>query len=252
MGDETLPLADKIEKLSNDFRTANLTLSKGAEALSSVPVRQFNAITVPVIDDDEKEVKDNSGSVIKRGFRRLDLEDIMEDNGKAAGKGRFGTWGYNTEEGERYFSDDIYHLSYGTDSNDDGEYNYEHIDKDESRYSTSVIWLGGCAVIELDENSSGSSTYWSGHYWYVPAKFELNGFFKKVVDPIYNFYKLSFLPVINVYVGDSNNKKYYWSSSIPLLDYPGKNTYVMHWDAPKPTGMRRYENAYCRQARKFQ
>lgn len=251
MGDETLSLADKIEKLSNDFRTANLTLSKGAEALSSVPVRQFNAITVPVIDDYEKEVKDNSGSVIKRGFRRLDLEDIMEDNGKAAGRGRFGTWGYNTQKHELYFSNDIYHLTYGTDSNDDGEYNYEHINKDESRYSTSVIWIGGCNAIELNENSSGSSTYWSGHYWYVPAKFELNGFFKKVVDPIYNSYQSSFLPVINVYVEDSNNKYYYWSSSIPLV-VPGKNTYVMHCGDQKPTGKRRYENAYCRQARKFQ
>lgn len=252
MGDETLSLADKIEKLSNDFRTANLTLSKGAEALSSVPVRQFNAITVPVIDDDEKEVKDNSGSVIKRGFRRLDLEDTMKDSGKAAGEGRFGTWGYNTKGGQLVFSNDIYMFSYGNDSNDDGEINYESIDRNNESYSTSVIWIGGCNAIELNENSSGSSTYWSGHYWYVPAKFELNGFFKKVVDPIYNFYQLSFLPVINVYVGDSNNKKYYWSSSIPLLDYPGRNTYVMHCGDQKPTGKRRYENAYCRQARKFQ
>lgn len=219
----------KIDALKKDFRTAYLHLfSNGITSVASVPIRQFNAITVN-FDYDNK-----SYTV---GFSRVDLWDTMADNGVAKGEGRYDTWGFPGIV--------IPWNIYGTtfDSNVDGEVNSNDANKEHHKefYETSALYY---ARVKSIDDELGDE-----RYWYLPAREELGAFFNEVVkeieniEPYYNVNNL--IEVVNVH-----HDAFYWTSSSDGSDN-GRNSYVMKDTDEAPSGMRRYEYAYCRQARKF-
>lgn len=214
----------KIDALKKDFRTAYLHLfSKGITSVASVPIRQFNAITVK-FDYDKK-----SYTV---GFSRVDLWDTMADNGVAKGEGRYDTWG---------FPGIVIPLNiYGTtfDSNVDGEVNSDAAEKiNHSDYTTSVLYYARVKTVD-DELGDG-------RHWYLPAREELGAFFNNVVKEIGSYNVNNLIEVVNVH-----HDAFYWTSSSDGSDN-GRNSYVMKDTDSKPSGMRRKQSAYCRQARKF-
>lgn len=223
-------ITDKKDALFNDFRRANLQLvnSSNATVLSSVPIQQFNAITVK-FDYDKK-----SYTV---GFSRVDLWDTMADNGVAKGEGRYDTWGFPGIV--------IPWFIYGTnyDSNVDGEVNSNDANKEHHKefYETSALYY---ARVKSIDDELGDE-----RYWYLPAREELGAFFNEVVkeieniEPYYNVNNL--IEVVNVH-----HDAFYWTSSSDGSDN-GRNSYVMKDTDEAPSGMRRSEYAYCRQARKF-
>lgn len=226
MGDETLSLTEKIEKLSNDFRTANLTLSKGAEALSSVPVRQFNAITVEFTYD----------KTYTTAFSRVDLGDTMGDDGVALGKGKKMTWGYNTRWGHVVSPNEIFGYM---DENVDGEMDCNAAARiQKNGYTNSAMYYARKEAVQTD---------WSERYWYLPAQYELKAFFNSVVKMFNDRNKSNLIDVVNVHSGE-----FYWSCSTAISDLL-KDSYVMSSTLTKPDGRKRYNtDAYCRQARKFE
>ncbi|WP_286031498.1 hypothetical protein [Phocaeicola coprophilus] len=223
-------ITDKKDALLKDFRTANLQLvnSSNAEVLSSVPIQQFNAITVK-FDYDKK-----SYTV---GFSRVDLWDTMADNGVAKGEGRYDTWGFPGI----VIPWNIYGTTY--DSNVDGEVNSNDANKEHHKefYETSALYY---ARVKSIDDELGDE-----RYWYLPAREELGAFFNEVVkeieniEPYYNVNNL--IEVVNVH-----HDAFYWTSSSDGSDN-GRKSYVMKDTDEAPSGMRRYEYAYCRQARKF-
>ncbi len=214
----------KIEALKKDFRTAYLHLfSKGITSVASVPIRQFNAITVK-FDYDKK-----SYTV---GFSRVDLWDTMADNGVAKGEGRYDTWGFPGIVIPWY----IYGTTY--DSNVDGEVNSDAAEKiNHSDYTTSVLYYARVKTVD-DELGDG-------RHWYLPAREELGAFFNNVVKEIGSYNVNNLIEVVNVH-----HDAFYWTSSSDGSDN-GRNSYVMKDTDSKPSGMRRKQSAYCRQARKF-
>lgn len=227
MGDETLSLAEKIEKLGNDFRTANLTLHKGAEALSSVPVRQFNAITVEFTYDKE---------TYTTAFSRVDLGDTMGDDGVALGDGKKMTWGYNIQWGDVVSPNSIFG---DIDKNVDGEMDCNAAARiQEDGYTNSAMYYARKEAVQTD---------WSERYWYLPAQYELKAFFNSVVKMFNDRNKSNLIDVVNVHSGE-----FYWSCSTAISDLT-KDSYVMSSTLDEPKGKKRYNTkAYCRQARKFQ
>lgn len=218
-------ITDKKDALLKDFRTANLQLvnSSNAEVLSSVPIQQFNAITVK-FDYDKK-----SYTV---GFSRVDLWDTMADNGVAKGEGRYDTWGFPGIVIPWY----IYGTTY--DSNVDGEDNSDAAEKiNHSDYTTSVLYYARVKTVD-DELGDG-------RHWYLPAREELGAFFNNVVKKIGSYNVNNLIEVVNVH-----HDAFYWTSSSDGSDN-GRNSYVMKDTDSKPSGMRREQSAYCRQARKF-
>lgn len=218
-------ITDKKDALLKDFRTANLQLvnSSNATVLSSVPIQQFNAITVK-FDYDKK-----SYTV---GFSRVDLWDTMADNGVAKGEGRYDTWGFPGIVIPWY----IYGTTY--DSNVDGEVNSDAAEKiNHSDYTTSVLYYARVKTVD-DELGDG-------RHWYLPAREELGAFFNNVVKEIGSYNVNNLIEVVNVH-----HDAFYWSSSSDGVDN-GRNSYVMKDTDSKPSGMRRKQSAYCRQARKF-
>lgn len=223
-------ITDKKDALLKDYRTATLQLvnSSNAEVLSSVPIQQFNAITVK-FDYDKK-----SYTV---GFSRVDLWDTMADNGVAKGEGRYDTWGFPGIVIPWY----IYGTTY--DSNVDGEVNSNDANKEHHKefYETSALYY---ARVKSIDDELGDE-----RYWYLPAREELGAFFNEVVkeieniEPYYNVNNL--IEVVNVH-----HDAFYWTSSSDGSDN-GRKSYVMKDTDEAPSGMRRYEYAYCRQARKF-
>lgn len=224
------PITDKKDALLKDFRTANLQLvnSSNSTVLSSVLIQQFNAITVK-FDYDKK-----SYTV---GFSRVDLWDTMADNGVAKGEGRYDTWGFPGVHIPYY----IFGTNY--DSNVDGEVNSNDANKEHHKefYETSALYY---ARVKSIDDELGDE-----RYWYLPAREELGAFFNEVVkeieniEPYYNVNNL--IEVVNVH-----HDAFYWTSSSDGSDN-GRNSYVMKDTDEAPSGMRRYEYAYCRQARKF-
>lgn len=214
----------KIDALKNDFRTAYLHLfSNGITSVASVPIRQFNAITVK-FDYDKK-----SYTV---GFSRVDLWDTMADNGVAKGEGRYDTWGFPGIVIPWY----IYGTTY--DSNVDGEVNSDAAEKiNHSDYTTSVLYYARVKTVD-DELGDG-------RHWYLPAREELGAFFNNVVKEIGSYNVNNLIEVVNVH-----HDAFYWTSSSDGSDN-GRNSYVMKDTDSKPSGMRRKQSAYCRQARKF-
>lgn len=218
-------ITDKKDALLKDFRTANLQLvnSSNAEVLSSVPIQQFNAITVK-FDYDKK-----SYTV---GFSRVDLWDTMADNGVAKGEGRYDTWGFPGI----VIPWNIYGTTY--DSNVDGEVNSDAAEKiNHSDYTTSVLYYARVKTVD-DELGDG-------RHWYLPAREELGAFFNNVVKEIGSYNVNNLIEVVNVH-----HDAFYWTSSSDGSDN-GRNSYVMKDTDSKPSGMRRKQSAYCRQARKF-
>ncbi len=218
-------ITDKKDALLKDLRTANLQLvnPSNAEVLSSVPIQQFNAITVK-FDYDKK-----SYTV---GFSRVDLWDTMADNGVAKGEGRYDTWGFPGIVIPWY----IYGTTY--DSNVDGEVNSDAAEKiNHSDYTTSVLYYARVKTVD-DELGDG-------RHWYLPAREELGAFFNNVVKEIGSYNVNNLIEVVNVH-----HDAFYWTSSSDGGDN-GLNSYVMKDTDSKPSGMRRKQSAYCRQARKF-
>lgn len=223
-------ITDKKDALLKDYRTANLQLvnSSNATVLSSVPIQQFNAITV-------KFDYDNKSYTV--GFSRVDLWDTMADNGVAKGEGRYDTWGFPGIVIPWY----IYGTTY--DSNVDGEVNSNDANKEHHKefYETSALYY---ARVKSIDDELGDE-----RYWYLPAREELGAFFNEVVkeieniEPYYNVNNL--IEVVNVH-----HDAFYWTSSSDGRDN-GRNSYVMKDTDSKPSGMRREQSAYCRQARKF-
>lgn len=214
----------KIDALKKDFRTAYLHLfSNGITSVASVPIRQFNAITVK-FDYDKK-----SYTV---GFSRVDLWDTMADNGVAKGEGRYDTWGFPGI----VIPWNIYGTTY--DSNVDGEVNSDAAEKiNHSDYTTSVLYYARVKTVD-DELGDG-------RHWYLPAREELGAFFNNVVKEIGSYNVNNLIEVVNVH-----HDAFYWTSSSDGSDN-GRNSYVMKDTDSKPSGMRRKQSAYCRQARKF-
>lgn len=215
-------ITDKKDALLKDYRTANLQLVNSSNTvLSSVPIQQFNAITVK-FDYDNYTV----------GFSRVDLWDTMADNGVAKGEGRYDTWG---------FPGIVIPLNiYGTtfDSNVDGEVNSDAAEKiNHSDYTTSVLYYARVKTVD-DELGDG-------RHWYLPAREELGAFFNNVVKEIGSYNVNNLIEVVNVH-----HDAFYWTSSSVGSD-SGRNSYVMKDTDEAPSGMRRYKYAYCRQARKF-
>lgn len=217
-------ITDKKDALLKDYRTANLQLVNSSNTvLSSVPIRQFNAITVK-FDYDKK-----SYTV---GFSRVDLWDTMADNGVAKGEGRYDTWGFPGIVIPWY----IYGTTY--DSNVDGEVNSDAAEKiNHSDYTTSVLYYARVKTVD-DELGDG-------RHWYLPAREELGAFFNNVVKEIGSYNVNNLIEVVNVH-----HDAFYWTSSSDGSDN-GRNSYVMKDTDSKPSGMRRKQSAYCRQARKF-
>lgn len=223
LGNSSIP--DKKDALLKDYRTANLQLvnSSNAEVLSSVPIRQFNAITVKFKD---------GGKSYSVGFSRVDLWDEMEDDGVAVGKGRYDTWGFPGVHIPYY----IFGTNY--DSNVDGEVNSDAAEKiNHSDYTTSVLYYARVKTVD-DELGDG-------RHWYLPAREELGAFFNNVVKEIGSYNVNNLIEVVNVH-----HDAFYWTSSSDGSDN-GRNSYVMKDTDSKPSGMRRKQSAYCRQARKF-
>ena len=152
-------IKDKKDALLKDYRTANLQLvnSSNAEVLSSVPIRQFNAITVN-FDYDNKSYT--------TGFSRLDFGDQMGDNGVALGDGAklqwgfYGTYRYNFW-GTLYFDDNV---NGEADCKQTVEIEYEGY-KETAMYKVyKKVVLDG-----LDK------------YWYLPAREEFKSFCSNVI-----------------------------------------------------------------------
>lgn len=219
-------ITDKKDALLKDFRTANLELvnSSNATVLSSVPIQQFNAITVK-FDYDKK-----SYTV---GFSRVDLWDTMADNGVAKGEGRYDTWGFPGI----VIPWNIYGTTY--DSNVDGEVNSNDANKEHHKefYETSALYY---ARVKSIDDELGDE-----RYWYLPAREELGAFFNNVVKEIGSYNVNNLIEVVNVH-----HDAFYWTSSSDGGNN-GLNSYVMKDTDSKPSGMRRKQSAYCRQARKF-
>lgn len=226
MGDETLSLADKIEKLSNDFRTANLTLSKGAEALSSVPVKQFNAITVEFTYDKE---------TYTTAFSRVDLGDTMGDDGVALGNGSQIPWGLDGVYAWILFGSKLNHR---LDGNVNGEEDYKKAF--DSAKGDNYVGFEDSAIAKAYKEVVMNGV--SGKYWYLPAREELYAFVTQV-----NANSLS---------GSMNlQNAYYWTCS-SVAARPYQYAYAISSGATsddKSTewDKKRTEYFFCRQAVKI-
>lgn len=226
MGDETLSLADKIEKLSNDFRTANLTLSKGAEALSSVPVKQFNAITVEFTYDKE---------TYTTAFSRVDLGDTMGDDGVALGNGSQIPWGLDGVYAWILFGSKLNHR---LDGNVNGEEDYKKAF--DSAKGDNYVGFEDSAIAKAYKEVVMNGV--SGKYWYLPAREELYAFVTQV-----NANSLS---------GSMNlQNAYYWTCS-SVAARPYQYAYAISsgatsGDKSTEWDKKRTEYFFCRQAVKI-
>lgn len=210
----------KIDALKKDFRTAYLHLfSKGITSVASVSIRQFNAITAG-----------------NRGFSRLDLGDQMGDNGVAKNIEIYYQYKFNTIDWVRIFGHE--------DSNDDGERDsndafYNHNSSLDDEYYGSALFYCRKEAYEWD----GSSNKMQVRYWFLPAREELALFFD-AVSKLSNEGDL--VECINI-----RYDKWYLSSST----YKGRVQYVYGAKIKDKKCImeefKRTNNAFCRQARKF-
>lgn len=210
----------KIDALKKDFRTAYLHLfSKGITSVASVSIRQFNAITAG-----------------DRGFSRLDLGDQMGDNGVAKNIEIYYQYKFNAIDWVRIFGH--------KDSNDDGERDsndafYNHNSSLDDEYYGSALFYCRKEAYEWD----GSSNKMQVRYWFLPAREELALFFD-AVSKLSNEGDL--VECINI-----RYDKWYLSSST----YKGRVQYVYGAKIKDKKCImeefKRTNNAFCRQARKF-
>ena len=221
MGNDKYPTIEtKIDALKKDFRTAYLHLfSKGKTSVASVSIRQFNAITAG-----------------DRGFSRLDLGDQMGDNGVAKNIEIYYQYKFNAIDWVRIFGHE--------DSNNDGERDsndafYNHNSSLDDEYSGSALFYCRKEAYEWD----GSSNKMQVRYWFLPAREELALFFD-AVSKLSNEGDL--VECINI-----RYDKWYLSSST----YKGRVQYVYGAKIKDKKCImeefKRTNNAFCRQARKF-
>lgn len=226
MGDETLSLAEKIEKLGNDFRTANLTLHKGTVALSSVPVKQFNAITVEFTYDKE---------TYTTAFSRVDLGDTMGDDGVALGNGSQIPWGLDGVYAWILFGSKLNHR---LDGNVNGEEDYKKAF--DSAKGDNYVGFEDSAIAKAYKEVVMNGV--SGKYWYLPAREELYAFVTQV-----NANSLS---------GSMNlQNAYYWTCS-SVAARPYRYAYAISsgatsGDKSTEWDKKRTEYFFCRQAVKI-
>lgn len=210
-----ISITDKKDALLKDYRTANLQLVNSSNTvLSSVPIRQFNAITVN-FDYDNKSYT--------TGFSRLDFGDQMGDNGVALGDGAklqwgfYGTYRYNFW-GTLYFDDNV---NGEADCKQTVEIEYEGY-KETAMYKVyKKVVLDG-----LDK------------YWYLPAREE----FKSFVQMSYN-------NTVNDVLNIRNNSEY-WTTSTVGVDLNEKS-YTISTPNGDQQARNRDVPYYCRQAIKF-
>lgn len=209
----------KIAALKKDFRTAYLHLFSNGVTSASVPIRQFNAITAG-----------------DRGFSRLDLGDQMGDNGVAKNIEIYYQYKFNAIGWFRIFGHE--------DSNDDGERDsndafYNHNSSLDDEYYGSALFYCRKEAYEWD----GSSNKMQVRYWFLPAREELARFFD-AVSKLSNEGDL--VECINI-----RYDKWYLSSST----YKGRVQYVYGAKIKDKKCImeefKRTNNAFCRQARKF-
>lgn len=208
-------ITDKKDALLKDYRTANLQLVNSSNTvLSSVPIRQFNAITVK-FDYDKKSYT--------TGFSRLDFGDQMGDNGVALGDGAklqwgfYGTYRYNFW-GTLYFDDNV---NGEADCKQTVEIEYEGY-KETAMYKVyKKVVLDG-----LDK------------YWYLPAREE----FKSFVQMSYN-------NTVNDVLNIRNNSEYWTTSTVGVALH--KQSYTISTPSGNEYGENRNELYYCRQAIKI-
>lgn len=210
----------KIGALKKDFRTAYLhLLSQGTKSVANVSIRQFNAITAG-----------------ERGFSRLDLGDQMGDNGVAKNIEIYYQYKFNAIGWFRIFGHE--------DSNDDGERDsndafYNHNSSLDDEYYGSALFYCRKEAYEWD----GSSNKMQVRYWFLPAREELALFFD-AVSKLSNEGDL--VECINI-----RYDKWYLSSST----YKGRVQYVYGAKIKDKKCImeefKRTNNAFCRQARKF-
>lgn len=209
-------ITDKKDALLKDFRTANLQLvnSSNATVLSSVPIRQFNAITVKF--DYEKKGTQTTG------FCRLDFGDQMGDNGIAKGSGNKIPWGFSN-------GTNPWHIFGGSYSSHlDGNYNGEQdgdwaCDYKWDGYDDSALFKCRKAAEGLDKN------------WYLPAREELKAFMSQASG---------LLGILNI-----QENLYYWTCSSDADKW--KNAYSIYSTDASVSTQQRSNSFYCRQAIKF-
>lgn len=218
--DVNLTQDEKINALKEDYRTAYLhLLSQGTKSVANVSIRQFNAITAG-----------------DRGFSRLDLGDQMGDNGVAKNIEIYYQYKFNAIDWVRIFGHE--------DSNDDGEkdsndaFNNHNSSLDDEYYGSALFYCRKEAY-EWD----GSSNKMQVRYWFLPAREELARFFD-AVSKLSNEGDL--VECINI-----RYDKWYLSSST----YKGRVQYVYGAKIKDKKCImeefKRTNNAFCRQARKF-
>lgn len=214
LGNSLIP--DKKDALLKDYRTATLQLvnSSNAEVLSSVPIRQFNAITIK-FDYENKGIQTT-------GFSRLDFGATMGDNGIAKGSGNKIPWGFSN-------GTNPWHIFGGSYSSHlDGNYNGEQdgdwaCDYKWYGYDDSALFKCRKAAEGLDKN------------WYLPAREELKAFMSQASG---------LLGILNI-----QENLYYWTCSSVAGKW--KNAYSIYSTDASVSTQQRSNSFYCRQAIKF-
>lgn len=247
---------DKLKALRDDYRTTRLLLTTDGVSSSDVlDIRQYNAITVQVYDDEEKGYPSGLGKDAYRAFAREDLKitgtDEVDEDGYSYSK-----WGVS----ETGWDVPITIFGHVDDSNSDGELNDKYAYAynvnngflgDEDNYYGSVLWKGRRQWEGIKTDMRPDAT--PGKYWYTPASDELRGFFERIVLPCYNENGVSadgVIPDCNIHLA-----KNYWSSTTEELRswidiYAGT---ISSSGVISVTGIDRVDNSgYVRQARKFE
>lgn len=228
MGSTILSQDEKIKALKEDYRTAylQLTASDGTTVISSVPVKQFNAITVKFTYDKE---------TYTTAFSRVDLGDTMGDDGVALGNGSQIPWGLDGVYAWILFGSKQNHR---LDGNVNGEEDYKKAF--DSAKGNNYDGFEDSAIAKAYKEVVMNGV--SGKYWYLPAREELYAFVTQV-----NANSLS---------GSMNlQNAYYWTcSSVALL--PNHYAYAISSEATsgdKSTkwDKKRTEYFFCRQAVKI-
>lgn len=213
LGNSSIP--DKKDALLKDFRTANLQLvnSSNSTVLSSVPIQQFNAITVKFKFE---------GKFYTTGFSRLDFGDEMGDNGIAKGSGNKIPWGFSNSTNPWHIFGGIYssHLDGNYNGEQDGDWAcYYKWDG----YDDSALFKCRKAAEGLDKN------------WYLPAREELKAFMSQASG---------LLGILNI-----QENLYYWTCSSDADRW--KNAYSIYSTDASVSTQQRSNSFYCRQAIKF-
>lgn len=143
-----------------DYREATLTLSvyKDGKSIYQTKsyIRQWNALIVKSYDEDGKELS------VHRAFRRLDLGDSFDSDGKVIDGKQTYQWSYYDKDPFTFFG-----AAASNNSGDNGLDNYTKIKKDgidglEVEWDNSVI----CKAYMVQNQIK----------WYLPARMELHSF----------------------------------------------------------------------------